>query len=94
MTEQVRSKQARRKALLARLARVEGQVRAIRRMIETGESCEAVAQQLAASRTAMSKAFCEMMACAIEHEIDIDGSLGEPAQQKLSELTRLLTRYG
>ena len=94
MSESVRSKEARKKGLLARLSRVEGQIRAIRRMIEEGERCEAIAQQLAASRTAMSKAFCEMMACAIEHEVDEDGVLDEAAQRKLSELTRLLTKYG
>ncbi len=94
MNHSDRSKEVRRKALLARLARVEGQIRAIRRMIEEGERCEAIAQQLAASRTAMNKAFCEMMACAIEHEADESGLLDEAAQTKLSELTRLLTKYG
>ncbi|WP_220359294.1 metal-sensitive transcriptional regulator [Alkalilimnicola ehrlichii] len=46
-----------KKALLARLARIEGQIRGIRRMIDEDESCEAVAQQLAASRKALNKAF-------------------------------------
>jgi DNA-binding FrmR family transcriptional regulator len=94
MTEHNRSKEARKKGLLSRLARVEGQIRAIRRMIEAGESCESIAQQLAASRTAMNKAFFEMMACAMEHEVDQEGALDGAAQQRLSELTRLLTKYG
>jgi CsoR family transcriptional regulator, copper-sensing transcriptional repressor len=88
------SKEARKKGLQARLARVEGQIRAIRRMIDEGERCEAIAQQLAASRTAINKAFCEMMACAIEHEVDEDSTLDEAAQRRLSDLTRLLTKYG
>ncbi len=94
MSNLKRSKEARKKALQGRLARVEGQIRAIRRMIEEDQSCEVVAQQLAASRTAISKAFCEMMACAFEHEIDEQGALDEAARQKLTELTQLLTKYG
>lgn len=88
------SKEARQKALLARLSRVEGQIRAVRRMIEEGEQCERVAQQLAASKTAMNKAFCEMMACAIEHEMTEDLVLDNAAQEKMAKLTALLTRYG
>lgn len=92
--EIIRSKEAHKKTVLARLARAEGQIRAVRRMVEEDASCEAVAQQLAASRTALNKAFCEMMACAITHEIDQDGELGEKVQKRLSELTQVLTRYG
>jgi DNA-binding FrmR family transcriptional regulator len=36
-------------------------------MIESGEDCEPIAQQLAASRKALDKAFFELLACAIEH---------------------------
>ena len=39
---------AQKRALLARLARIEGQIRGIRRMIESDAGCEEVAQQLAA----------------------------------------------
>jgi DNA-binding FrmR family transcriptional regulator len=94
MPEGELSKIQHQKRLLSRLARVEGQIRAIRRMIESEEPCEAIAQQLAASRSAMNKAFCEMISCAIEHEIDADGALNEEAQQKLRALTQLLSKYG
>lgn len=94
MKDSRNTKEARQKALLARLSRVEGQIRAVRRMIADGEPCEAVAQQLAASRTAMNKAFCEMMACAIEHEMVEEGALDTAAQDKVAKLTALLTRYG
>jgi Metal-sensitive transcriptional repressor len=43
-----------KKAMDARLARVEGQVRAVRRMIGEDRSCESIAQQLAAARKAPS----------------------------------------
>lgn len=94
MTDIRKSKEARQKALLARLSRVEGQIRAVRRMITDGESCEVVAQQLAASKTAMNKAFCEMMACAIEHEMAEESALDDSAHEKIAKLTALLTRYG
>jgi DNA-binding FrmR family transcriptional regulator len=93
-TESIKSRETHKKTLLARLARAEGQIRAIRRMVEEDATCEAVAQQLAASRTALNKAFCEMMACAIIHETDADGELSEKAQKRLSELTQVLTKYG
>jgi DNA-binding FrmR family transcriptional regulator len=94
MADSLKSKEVRQKALLARLSRVEGQIRAVRRMIADNEPCEAVAQQLAASKTAMNKAFCEMMACAIEHEMVEDCSLDDAAQEKIAKLTAVLTRYG
>jgi len=86
-------RQQQSKALLARLARVEGQIRGIRRMIEGGESCESLAQQLAAARKALNKAFYEMMACSIENEM-IPVAAGAQGAEKLLELTRLLTKYG
>lgn len=58
---------AARRALVMRLKRVEGQLRGVQSMIETGDDCEAVAQQLSAARKALDKAFFELLACAIEH---------------------------
>jgi len=45
--------EARRKALCARLARVEGQVRGLQRLIEADTDPEKVAQQMAAARKAL-----------------------------------------
>lgn len=55
-----------KQAMLARLARVAGQVRAVRRMIESDEECEEIAQQLSAARKALDRAFYEMVACMIK----------------------------
>jgi DNA-binding FrmR family transcriptional regulator len=57
-----------KKAIDARLARIEGQVHAVRRMIEEGRTCESIAQQLSASRRALDRAFYEMVSCMIKHE--------------------------
>ena len=55
-------------AMDARLARIEGQVRAVRRMIGEDEPCEDIAQQLAAARKALDRAFFEMVSCMIREE--------------------------
>ena len=57
-----------KKAMDARLARIEGQVRAVRRMIEENRTCENIAQQLSAARRALDRAFYEMVSCMIKHE--------------------------
>lgn len=54
------------KELVLRLKRVEGQLRGIQAMIEAGEDCEKVAQQLSASRRALDKAFFNVLACAVQ----------------------------
>ena len=55
-----------KQAMMARLARVEGQVRALRRMIDADEECESIAQQLSAARKALDRSFYEMVACMIK----------------------------
>lgn len=55
-----------KKALQARLARIEGQLRGVQRLIDADADCEAVAQQLAAARKALDKAFFNMVGCAVE----------------------------
>ena len=57
-----------KKSMDSRLARIEGQVRAVRRMIGADEPCEDIAQQLAAARKALDRAFYEMVSCMIRHE--------------------------
>ncbi|WP_144329282.1 metal-sensitive transcriptional regulator [Tepidimonas charontis] len=55
----------RKKALLLRLKRVEGQLRGIQRLIEADTDCEQVAQQLAAARKALDKSFFMMVGCVM-----------------------------
>lgn len=82
-----------KKELQARLARIEGQIRAIREMIEREESCELVAQQLAAAREALNKAFAHLVARTIERNCMQGGMSSSEAQAKLLSLVRILTRY-
>jgi CsoR family transcriptional regulator, copper-sensing transcriptional repressor len=55
-----------KKALCSRLARVEGQLRGVQRLVQTEADCHAIAQQLSAARKALDKAFYTMVACMIE----------------------------
>lgn len=55
------------RAITSRLRRAEGQVRAVARLIEEGESCDVVAQQLTAARRALDRTFYEMVGCAVQH---------------------------
>ena len=80
-----------KKAMDARLARIEGQVRAVRRMIGADESCENIAQQLAAARKALDRAFYEMVSCIIKHE---PAGAGTQARERAGKVAELLTRFG
>lgn len=80
-----------KKAMDARLARVEGQVRAVRRMIGADESCENIAQQLAAARKALDRAFYEMVSCIIRNE---PAGGGQARNEHAVRVAELLTRFG
>jgi DNA-binding FrmR family transcriptional regulator len=79
-----------RRDLVRRHKRVEGQLRAVQRMIEEGNDCDPIAQQLAAARKALDKAFFELMACAIEHPEFSNGQEDDP--QRVQRLTRTLAK--
>lgn len=83
---------AARRALVLRLKRVEGQLRAVQRMIDAGDDCEPIAQQLTAARKALDRAFFELMACAIEHREF--SSARESDEKRMQRLTRTLARLG
>lgn len=82
-----------KKALLARMSRIEGQVRGIRNMIEREEDCEGIAQQLSAARGALQKAFSQMMACAIKHQLFDENTIGDTESEQLDKLTQIISKY-
>lgn len=81
-----------KKAMEARLARIEGQVRAVRRMIAEDERCEDIAQQLAAARKALDRAFYEMVSCMIRHELP--GGTAQMRAERAGKVAELLARFG
>ena len=80
-----------KRAMDARLARIEGQVRALRRMVSGDEPCEAIAQQLAAARKALDRAFYEMVSCMIRDEPPA-GS--QARSERAGKVAELLARFG
>jgi DNA-binding FrmR family transcriptional regulator len=80
-----------KKAMSARLARIEGQVRAVQRMIAEDVACEDIAQQLAAARKALDRAFFEMVSCMIRQEPPA-GS--QARQERAGRVAELLARFG
>lgn len=75
-----------------RLKRIEGQVRGLIDMVEKGRGCEEVAQQMAAVRKAMDKAFYRMMACAVMEAVAAADS-EMAAILQIERSTRILEKY-
>ena len=82
-----------KRSIVTRLRRVEGQLRGIQNMIEQDASCEAVAQQTAAARRALDRAFFEMIACSLEGEIEGAANL-KAAKSASALVSRILAKYG
>jgi len=78
--------------VMNRLRRVEGQIRGVLAMMEQEQPCEAIAQQLAAARKALDRAFYEMMACSLEMDVN-DAPNNSVLCQRIAEKTRLLAKY-
>jgi DNA-binding FrmR family transcriptional regulator len=91
MTEPTMHDLEAKRAMDARLARVEGQVRAVRRMIGEDQACEDIAQQLAAARKALDRAFYEMVSCMIREELPA-GNQGRT--ERAGRVAELLARFG
>ncbi len=74
--------------IINRLRRIEGQVRALVDMVESGRPCEDVAQQMSAARKAMDKAFYRMMACTVMEAVS-----GTEIEAEVERSTRILEKY-
>lgn len=83
--------QQHRAEVALRLRRVEGQIRGVLALLEREASCETVAQQLAAARKALDRAFFQMMACSLEMEVDTSDR--SQLRQRIAETAQLLAKY-
>jgi len=81
------------KDVVNRLRRIEGQVRGLIEMIQTGRSCEDVALQMSAARKAMDKAFYRMMACTVIEAV-YDADSDATAIVEVERSARLLEKFG
>ncbi len=83
---------ANKDAMLKRLARVEGQLRGLQKLIQNDEDCEKIVQQLAAARKALDKAGHEMLACIIEQEV-IESEHKGKAVTDMQQIRTLIAKY-
>lgn len=78
--------------VINRLKRIEGQVRGLIDMVESGRPCEDVAQQMSAARKAMDKAFYRMMACSVMEAVSTSESEVDTFRE-VERSTRILEKY-
>lgn len=85
-------RQEQQKDMVNRLRRIEGQVRGLVEMIESGRSCEDVAMQMSATRKAMEKAFYRMMTCSLIEAVH-DSETDEQTIQEVERSARLMEKF-
>jgi DNA-binding FrmR family transcriptional regulator len=80
-------------ALLARLARIEGQVRGLARMVEGDKYCIDVLTQVSATTRALQSVALELLDDHLKHcVVEAVAQGGELAQEKVREATAAITR--
>ncbi|MGI5852926.1 MAG: metal-sensitive transcriptional regulator [Bacillota bacterium] len=80
-----------RKDLIQRLRRVEGQIRGIQNMIETGRSCDELLMQLAAVKAAVVNVAMTVLAsemCRCLEGADLSDKNVEAVSDRLSQIFR------
>lgn len=82
-------------ANLKRLARVEGQIRGIQRMVEDGEYCIDIITQVQAAQSALGAVGLKILRSHVEHCVTDAMRSGseDEAQAKTDELMTLMERY-
>jgi len=84
-----------RAALLARLSRIEGQVRGVRRMVEDGRACAEVLPQL----RSVIQALCRVQDLTLNQHLrrclreSFGAEAGGERERKAEEVFLLLSRY-
>jgi len=84
-----------KKDLLNRLARIEGQLRGIQKLIALAAEpadCDAVAQQMAAARKALDRSFVLLLTSCIVNQSDHAQDLAQ-ARAGASRLAAMLDRF-
>lgn len=79
-----------RAEILARLRRVEGQIRGIQRMIDEQRNCEAIITQLMAARAALDRASRLILSRHLERCLTEQGGL--PDREQLDRILEFLIK--
>jgi DNA-binding FrmR family transcriptional regulator len=82
-------------ALIARLHRIEGQVRGIERMVDDDRYCIDILQQIAAVRSALERVGAQLLEGHVNHCIDsaLATNDGREAGAKASEMLAAVQRF-
>lgn len=78
--------------VLNRLKRVEGQIRAIIRMMEEGQECRDVVTQISAARSALDRASTIIVAKNLEHCILSAQQEGTDSSDTVEEAIKMLMK--
>ena len=84
-----------KKDLLNRLARVEGQLRGIQKLVALADApsdCDAVAQQMAAARKALDRSFVQLLTASIVTHTGNAADIDE-AKQSAAHLAALFDKF-
>jgi DNA-binding FrmR family transcriptional regulator len=84
-----------KKDLLNRLARIEGQLRGVQKLIALADQagdCDAVAQQMTAARKALDRAFIQLLSNSMLNQADNAQNLDE-ARTSAQQMAALLDRF-
>ncbi|QJE00239.1 metal-sensitive transcriptional regulator [Massilia forsythiae] len=84
-----------KKDLLNRLARVEGQLRGIQKLVALADApsdCEAVAQQMAAARKALDRSFVQLLTASIVTHTGNAADIDE-ARESAARLAALFDKF-
>lgn len=86
---------AQKRDLMHRLARIEGQLRGVQKLIATAErpaDCAAVAQQMAAARKALDRSFVQLLTASLVTHTGNATDLAA-AQASATELAALFDKF-
>jgi len=92
MVKQVKDQEALKKDVLARMKRIEGQVRGIQRMIDEGKECEDILVQVRAVRSALRAATGLIMRRYLMRCQEQSVATGDPVVQ-YEKLLKLVTDF-
>lgn len=79
--------------VLARLKKIEGQVRGVAKMVEECRSCSDIVIQLAAIRAAVGRVGATVLACHMAEKIENDVRAERDVMDTLPELLALFKKF-
>jgi len=82
--------ESRKKEVLNRLSRIEGQIRGVRKMIESDEPCEKVLPLLSAVNSAVEGVTKLSIACFFQESLMECQEQGEASEEAFDQLVNLL----